>query len=211
MIPSLIYVENLLVGKKTNNSNCCVLSLQIFHAHFQLTVNYRPIILPQRSENELQHGNEGREIFLPAVDRSAGARFDSRTTFAVSCGRAGADRRAELSAEAVNAAGLNYSVTSPLFNLPPCRATFTSLAPLSCHHFAQELFRISKENCDFQVTAGPSENDRGSSGGDSGGNSPSPFGQGKATPKKTSESTSSGHVVVLSRIRSYGIIMLHDE
>lgn len=120
--------ENLSVGKKTNNSNCCVISLHIFHAHFQLTVNYRPIILPQRSENESQHGNEGREILRPAVDRSSGARSDSRTTFAVSCGCTGADRRAELSAEAVNAAALNYSVASPLFNLPPRQATFTSLA-----------------------------------------------------------------------------------
>uniref|UniRef100_A0A8D3DRF1 DNA ligase n=1 Tax=Scophthalmus maximus TaxID=52904 RepID=A0A8D3DRF1_SCOMX len=38
-------------------------------------------------------------------------------------------------------------------------------------HQLKELFRISKENCDFTVTAGPSD-DKGSSGGDSGGNSP---------------------------------------
>ncbi|KAM9729607.1 DNA ligase 3 [Menidia menidia] len=40
-------------------------------------------------------------------------------------------------------------------------------------HQLRELFRISKENCDFKVTAGPSTEDRGSSGGDSGGASPS--------------------------------------
>uniref|UniRef100_A0A672HDF0 DNA ligase n=1 Tax=Salarias fasciatus TaxID=181472 RepID=A0A672HDF0_SALFA len=38
----------------------------------------------------------------------------------------------------------------------------------------RELFRISKENCDFQVTAGPSRDEPGSSGGDSGGSSPTP-------------------------------------
>lgn len=52
-------------------------------------------------------------------------------------------------------------------------------------HQLKELYRISKENCDFKVTAGPSDNDRGSSGGDSGGNSPSPSARAKATPKKT--------------------------
>ncbi|XP_069395877.1 DNA ligase 3 isoform X2 [Paralichthys olivaceus] len=41
-------------------------------------------------------------------------------------------------------------------------------------HQLKELFRISKENCDFKVTAGPSSDDKGSSGGDSGGSSPSP-------------------------------------
>uniref|UniRef100_A0AAQ5WVV8 DNA ligase n=1 Tax=Amphiprion ocellaris TaxID=80972 RepID=A0AAQ5WVV8_AMPOC len=40
-------------------------------------------------------------------------------------------------------------------------------------HQLKELYRISKENCDFKVTAGPSNDDKGSSGGDSGGNSPS--------------------------------------
>ncbi|XP_077403354.1 uncharacterized protein LOC144036522 [Vanacampus margaritifer] len=38
----------------------------------------------------------------------------------------------------------------------------------------KELYRISKENCDFKVTAGPSGQDKGESGGDSGGNSPAP-------------------------------------
>ncbi|XP_069002021.1 DNA ligase 3 [Embiotoca jacksoni] len=52
----------------------------------------------------------------------------------------------------------------------------------------KELFRISKENCDFKVTAGPSasNDDRGSSGGDSGGNSPPPPASHRgAPPKKT--------------------------
>ncbi|KAM6983889.1 DNA ligase 3 isoform 2-T2 [Tautogolabrus adspersus] len=56
----------------------------------------------------------------------------------------------------------------------------------------KELYRISKENCDFKVTAGPStsNDDKGSSGGDSGGNSPSVSSRGGATPKKTSNSRS---------------------
>ncbi|KAM6911129.1 DNA ligase 3 isoform 1-T2 [Lycodopsis pacificus] len=56
----------------------------------------------------------------------------------------------------------------------------------------KELFRISKENCDFKVTAGPStsNDDKGSSGGDSGGSSPSPPSRGPP-PKKTSSSSSS--------------------
>uniref|UniRef100_A0AAR2JJT1 DNA ligase n=1 Tax=Pygocentrus nattereri TaxID=42514 RepID=A0AAR2JJT1_PYGNA len=40
----------------------------------------------------------------------------------------------------------------------------------------KELYRVSKEKCDFEVTAGPSrskKDDNGSSGGDSGGSSPS--------------------------------------
>ncbi|XP_041657063.1 DNA ligase 3 [Cheilinus undulatus] len=65
--------------------------------------------------------------------------------------------------------------------------TATNLAQL------KELYRISKENCDFKVTAGPStsNDDKGSSGGDSGGNSPSVSSRGGATPKKTSSSSSS--------------------
>uniref|UniRef100_A0A3Q3B0W5 DNA ligase n=1 Tax=Kryptolebias marmoratus TaxID=37003 RepID=A0A3Q3B0W5_KRYMA len=57
-------------------------------------------------------------------------------------------------------------------------------------HQLKELFRISKEHCDFKVTAGLSaSSDRGSSGGDSGGSSPS---SNRKTPaKKTSKSTSS--------------------
>ncbi|TNN31547.1 DNA ligase 3 [Liparis tanakae] len=53
----------------------------------------------------------------------------------------------------------------------------------------KELFRISKENCDFQVTAGPSAtaHDKGSSGGDSGGSSPAPPPGRRPPPKKTSE------------------------
>uniref|UniRef100_A0A3P9LZB6 DNA ligase 3 n=1 Tax=Oryzias latipes TaxID=8090 RepID=A0A3P9LZB6_ORYLA len=43
-------------------------------------------------------------------------------------------------------------------------------------HQLRELFRISKEHCDFKVTAGPStaDDNKGSSGGDSTGSSPSP-------------------------------------
>ncbi|XP_056297516.1 DNA ligase 3 [Pseudoliparis swirei] len=50
----------------------------------------------------------------------------------------------------------------------------------------KELFRISKENCDFQVTAGPSAtaHDKSSSGGDSGGSSPTPPTR-RPPPKKT--------------------------
>lgn len=75
----------------------------------------------------------------------------------------------------------------------PVTSDFTSLGRSPCFHFisAQELYRLSKENSDFQVTAGPSKSndDRGSSGGDSGGNSPSSSSHGSATPKKTSECT----------------------
>ncbi|XP_062289352.1 DNA ligase 3 [Scomber scombrus] len=56
-------------------------------------------------------------------------------------------------------------------------------------HQLKELFRISKENCDFKVTAGPSNDDKGSSGGDSGGNSPASTSQRSAPPKKTVNST----------------------
>ncbi|XP_044227617.1 DNA ligase 3 isoform X1 [Thunnus albacares] len=58
-------------------------------------------------------------------------------------------------------------------------------------HQLKELFRISKENCDFKVTAGPStsNDDKGSSGGDSGGNSPSSTSHRSAPPKKTSNSS----------------------
>uniref|UniRef100_A0A3Q1FL52 BRCT domain-containing protein n=1 Tax=Acanthochromis polyacanthus TaxID=80966 RepID=A0A3Q1FL52_9TELE len=54
-------------------------------------------------------------------------------------------------------------------------------------HQLKELYRISKENCDFKVTAGPSNDDKGSSGGDSGGNSPSSSSHRSAPAKKTSE------------------------
>uniref|UniRef100_A0A3Q0S3V9 DNA ligase n=1 Tax=Amphilophus citrinellus TaxID=61819 RepID=A0A3Q0S3V9_AMPCI len=59
-------------------------------------------------------------------------------------------------------------------------------------HQLKELFRISKENCDFKVTAGPSasNDDKGSSGGDSGGSSPSSSSHKSAPPKKTSKFTS---------------------
>ncbi|XP_016342819.1 DNA ligase 3-like [Sinocyclocheilus anshuiensis] len=51
----------------------------------------------------------------------------------------------------------------------------------------KELYRISKENCDFEVTAGPSktsQNDKSSSGGESGGSSPS-ISHGASTANKT--------------------------
>lgn len=51
----------------------------------------------------------------------------------------------------------------------------------------KELYRISKENCDFEVTAGPSKgnkNDKSSSGGESGGSSPSAS-RGASTANKT--------------------------
>lgn len=51
----------------------------------------------------------------------------------------------------------------------------------------KELYRISKENCDFEVTAGPSKtskNDKSSSGGESGGSSPSAS-HGASTANKT--------------------------
>ncbi|XP_074466094.1 DNA ligase 3 isoform X1 [Sebastes fasciatus] len=58
-------------------------------------------------------------------------------------------------------------------------------------HQLKELFRISKENCDFKVTAGPStSNDKGSSGENSGGSSPSSSSHGSAPPKKTNSSSS---------------------
>uniref|UniRef100_A0A8C2JP64 DNA ligase n=1 Tax=Cyprinus carpio TaxID=7962 RepID=A0A8C2JP64_CYPCA len=53
----------------------------------------------------------------------------------------------------------------------------------------EELYRISKENCDFEVTAGPSktsQNDKSSSGGESGGSSLSAS-HGASTANKTSK------------------------
>uniref|UniRef100_A0A673GQH1 DNA ligase n=1 Tax=Sinocyclocheilus rhinocerous TaxID=307959 RepID=A0A673GQH1_9TELE len=53
----------------------------------------------------------------------------------------------------------------------------------------KELYCISKENCDFEVTAGPSktsQNDKSSSGGESGGSSPSTS-HGASTANKTSK------------------------
>ncbi|KAK2828417.1 hypothetical protein Q5P01_019451 [Channa striata] len=59
-------------------------------------------------------------------------------------------------------------------------------------HQLKELYRISKENCDFQVTAGPSTSyeDNGSSGGGSEENSPPSSSHGGASSKKTGNSTS---------------------
>ncbi|XP_024119769.1 DNA ligase 3 [Oryzias melastigma] len=58
-------------------------------------------------------------------------------------------------------------------------------------HQLRELFRISKEHCDFKVTAGPStaDDNKGSSGGDSGGSSPSPSSNRSAPPQKTPNRT----------------------
>ncbi|XP_047462798.1 DNA ligase 3 isoform X2 [Mugil cephalus] len=73
-------------------------------------------------------------------------------------------------------------------------------------HQLKELFRISKENSDFKVTAGPSasNDDKGSSGGDSGGNSPAPSSQRSAPAKKTSNSTPPKPKVVKSQPRTPG-------
>ncbi|KAJ8348561.1 hypothetical protein SKAU_G00271500 [Synaphobranchus kaupii] len=55
----------------------------------------------------------------------------------------------------------------------------------------KDLYRVSKERCDFEITAGSSKssNDKSSSGGDSGGNSPSTS-QASATPSKAGSSSS---------------------
>ncbi|XP_017284664.1 DNA ligase 3 [Kryptolebias marmoratus] len=70
-------------------------------------------------------------------------------------------------------------------------------------HQLKELFRISKEHCDFKVTAGLSaSSDRGSSGGDSGGSSPS---SNRKTPaKKTSNSTPAKPKALKSESRTPG-------
>ncbi|XP_074528275.1 DNA ligase 3 [Halichoeres trimaculatus] len=70
----------------------------------------------------------------------------------------------------------------------------------------KELYRISKENSDFKVTAGPSasNDDKGSSGGDSGGNSPSSSSREGTTPKKTAGSTTPRPKAVKSESRSPG-------
>lgn len=62
-----IKIEILHISKMTNNSSFCVISLKRFDANFKVTVDYRPIILPQRCKNELQRDGEGREIFLPVL------------------------------------------------------------------------------------------------------------------------------------------------
>lgn len=73
-------------------------------------------------------------------------------------------------------------------------------------HQLKELFRISKENCDFKVTAGPStsSDDKGSSGGDSGGNSPSSSSRGSVPPKKTNRSSPPKPKAVKSEPRTPG-------
>uniref|UniRef100_A0A1A8EU21 DNA ligase n=1 Tax=Nothobranchius korthausae TaxID=1143690 RepID=A0A1A8EU21_9TELE len=73
-------------------------------------------------------------------------------------------------------------------------------------HQLKELFRISKEHCDFKVTAGPSESndEKGSSGGDSGGSSPFPSSTRKAAPKKTTGSSAPKPKAVKSEPRPPG-------
>ncbi|XP_034539096.1 DNA ligase 3 isoform X2 [Notolabrus celidotus] len=70
----------------------------------------------------------------------------------------------------------------------------------------KELYRISKENCDFKVEAGPSTSneDKGSSGGDSGGNSPPSSSRGGATPKKNSGSSTPKTKAIKSEPRTPG-------
>ncbi|XP_070838327.1 DNA ligase 3 [Chaetodon trifascialis] len=70
----------------------------------------------------------------------------------------------------------------------------------------KELYRISKENCDFKVTAGPStsSDDKGSSGGDSGGNSPSSSSHGGAASKKSNNRSTPKPKAVKSEPRTPG-------
>uniref|UniRef100_A0A3P8R2C9 DNA ligase n=1 Tax=Astatotilapia calliptera TaxID=8154 RepID=A0A3P8R2C9_ASTCA len=72
-------------------------------------------------------------------------------------------------------------------------------------HQLKELYRISKENCDFKVTAGPStsNDDKGSSGGDSGGSSPSSSSNKGAPPKKTSKFTSHTLLDIFSGVKLF--------
>uniref|UniRef100_A0A672M6A5 DNA ligase (ATP) n=1 Tax=Sinocyclocheilus grahami TaxID=75366 RepID=A0A672M6A5_SINGR len=68
----------------------------------------------------------------------------------------------------------------------------------------KELYRISKENCDFEVTAGPSktsQNDKSSSGGESGGSSLSAS-HGASTANKTS------NVLKKKLLKLMGVILL---
>ncbi|TWW75208.1 DNA ligase 3 [Takifugu flavidus] len=67
----------------------------------------------------------------------------------------------------------------------------------------KELYRISKENSAFKVTAGPSDNDKTSSG-DSGGNSPPASSRGGATPKKRASEGPSKPKAVKSQPRTPG-------
>ncbi|KAM3601077.1 uncharacterized protein V6R79_007367 [Siganus canaliculatus] len=70
----------------------------------------------------------------------------------------------------------------------------------------RELYRVSKENCDFQVTAGPStsndDNNKGSSGGDSGGNSPSPRGTAAAAAATATKKTNGGSTSRAKAVKS---------
>ncbi|TNM84503.1 hypothetical protein fugu_008681 [Takifugu bimaculatus] len=67
----------------------------------------------------------------------------------------------------------------------------------------KELYRISKENSTFKVTAGPSDNDKTSSG-DSGGNSPPASSRAGATPKKRASEGPSKPKAVKSQPRTPG-------
>ncbi|KAM4727190.1 DNA ligase 3 [Anableps anableps] len=71
-------------------------------------------------------------------------------------------------------------------------------------HELREIFRISKDNRDFKVTAGPStsNDDKGSSGGDSGGSSPSPSSNRSTPAKKTGNSTTPKPKAVKSKSRT---------
>lgn len=81
----------------------------------------------------------------------------------------------------------------------------SAAAHLPVLHCVQELFRISKENCDFKVTAGPPDNDKNSSGGDSGANSPATSSSGGAPPKK------SGEYMTASRYNTVVGVRLSEE
>ncbi|XP_017554940.1 DNA ligase 3 isoform X2 [Pygocentrus nattereri] len=68
----------------------------------------------------------------------------------------------------------------------------------------KELYRVSKEKCDFEVTAGPSrskKDDNGSSGGDSGGSSPSTS-HGTAHTNKTKNGHTPKPKMVKSKLPS---------
>uniref|UniRef100_H3CY38 DNA ligase n=1 Tax=Tetraodon nigroviridis TaxID=99883 RepID=H3CY38_TETNG len=70
-------------------------------------------------------------------------------------------------------------------------------------HQLKELFRISKENCDFKVTTGTSDNDKASSG-ESGGHSPPASSRGGAVPKRKSTEGPTKAKAVKSQPRNPG-------
>lgn len=71
-------------------------------------------------------------------------------------------------------------------------------------HQLRELFRISKENCDFQVSAGPSglKEERGSSGGDD--SPPPPTPKASSAPKRKSQPSTPKAKAVKSEPRTPG-------